>query len=135
MASTMTHWERFRAALKGDEVDRVPVSLWRHFPGDDETADGLANAMIKWQRTYDFDLVKFMPTGMYGVHDWGAETMYNPGFRGNRILTKPGLSDPAEWPKLDKLDVTEGAYGQEIDAIRLAVGRVQRRCAAFPDRL
>lgn len=120
MAENMNHWERVRAAIKGEDVDRVPVSLWRHWPVEDETAQGLANAMIRWQRQYDFDLVKFMPTGMYGVHDWGTQTVYNPGFRGNRIATKPGLTDPEEWPKLARLDPHQGALGQEVEAIRLA---------------
>jgi uroporphyrinogen decarboxylase len=116
----MSHWERIQAALEGAEVDRTPVSLWRHFPGDDSTAAGLAKAMIEWQRTYDFDFVKFMPTGMYGVHDWGAVTEYAPGFGGSRQLVKPGVTDPEQWPKLEKLDVTKGAYGQELEAVRLA---------------
>lgn len=120
MTASMNHWERVRAALKGEEVDRVPVSLWRHWPVEDETSQGLANAMVAWQRQYDFDLVKFMPTGMYGVHDWGTETVYNPGFRGNRISTKPGLTNPEEWPKLASLDPHKGALGQEVEAIRLA---------------
>jgi uroporphyrinogen decarboxylase len=76
--------------------------------------------MVRWQRTYDFDLVKFMPTGMYGVHDWGTQTIYNPGFRGNRIMTAPGLTDPEQWPKLARLDPYQGALGQEVEAIRLA---------------
>lgn len=118
--AAMNHWERIQAALQGAEVDRTPVSLWRHFPGDDTTAAGLAKAMVDWQRQYDFDFVKFMPTGMYGVHDWGAETEYGPGFGGSRVLVKPGVNDPNEWPKLAKLDVTKGAYGQELEAIRLA---------------
>lgn len=116
----MNHWERIRAALKGEEVDHPPVSLWRHWPGDDETAQGLAAAMVNWQRQYDFDLVKYMPTGMYGVHDWGAKTVYNTGYRGNRLLAEPGLHMPEEWPKLANLDVTRGAYGQEVESIRLA---------------
>jgi uroporphyrinogen decarboxylase len=116
----MNHWERIQAALEGAEVDRTPVSLWRHFPGDDMTAAGLAKAMVDWQRKYDFDFVKFMPTGMYGVHDWGAETEYGPGFGGSRVLVKPGVSDPNQWPKLPKLDVNKGAYGQELEALRLA---------------
>lgn len=131
MASTMSHWERINAALKGEEVDHAPVSLWRHWPVEDETAEGLAAAMVKWQRQYDFDLVKFMPTGMYGVHDWGAQTVYNPGFRGNRILTEVGLHAPEEWPKLAKLDVTKGAYGQEIEAIRLAADELQGSVPIF----
>ena len=118
--AAMNHWERIQAALRDEEVDRTPVSLWRHFPGDDKTAAGLAKAMVDWQRAYDFDFVKFMPTGMYGVHDWGAETEYGPGFGGSRILVKPGVTDPNQWPKLAKLDVTQGAYGQELEALRLA---------------
>lgn len=125
MPSTMNHWERIEAALKGQEVDRVPVSLWRHWPGDDETAQGLANAMLRWQQTYDFDLIKFMPTGMYGVHDWGTETIYNPGFRGNRIAVKPGVTDAEQWPKLARLDPRQGAYGQEVEAIRLAAAELK----------
>jgi uroporphyrinogen decarboxylase len=116
----MSHWERIQAALQGAEVDRTPVSLWRHFPGDDMTAAGLAKVMVDWQRTYDFDFVKFMPTGMYGVHDWGAETEYATGYAGNRLLVKPGVTDPNQWPKLEKLDVNKGAYGQELEAVRLA---------------
>ena len=54
----MTHWERIRATLKGEETDRVPISLWRHWPPDDETPEGLAAVTLNWQTTYDFDLVK-----------------------------------------------------------------------------
>jgi uroporphyrinogen decarboxylase len=129
--AAMNHWERIQAALKGAEVDRAPVSLWRHFPGDDMTAPGLARVMVDWQRKYDFDFVKFMPTGMYGVHDWGAQTEYGPGFGGSRILVKPGVTDPNQWPKLPKLNVTQGAYGQELEAIRLAVGELNRSVPIF----
>jgi uroporphyrinogen decarboxylase len=131
MAASMNHWERIQAALKGAEVDRAPVSLWRHFPGDDMTAAGLAKAMVDWQRKFDFDFVKFMPTGMYGVHDWGAQTEYGPGFGGSRVLVKPGVSDPNQWPKLAKLDVTQGSYGQELEAIRLAAGELNRTVPIF----
>jgi uroporphyrinogen decarboxylase len=131
MAETMNHWERIQAALKGADVDRAPVSLWRHFPGEDTTAAGLAKVMVDWQRKYDFDFVKYMPTGMYGVHDWGAQTEYGPGFGGARILVKPGLDDPNQWPKLPKLDVTQGDYGQELESIRLAAGELKGTVPIF----
>lgn len=120
MSSAMNHWERVRAAMKGEEVDRVPCSLWRHWPQADLTAEGLAEAMVDWQRTHDFDLVKFMPTGTYGVHDWGAETYYAPGVRGNRLVSKFGLTETDQWPELRKLDPSQGALGQEVDAIGIA---------------
>ena len=43
-ASEMTHWERMRAALKGEETDRVPIALWRHWPPDDETPEGVSSS-------------------------------------------------------------------------------------------
>jgi len=62
IASEMSRWERIRAALKGEETDRVPISLWRHWPVEDETPQGLAAATMRWQRDYDFDLVKLSPS-------------------------------------------------------------------------
>ena len=60
----MTHRERVEAALKGEAVDRMPISIWHHFPERDATADGLTAATVERQRQLDFDLVKLMPTGL-----------------------------------------------------------------------
>ena len=117
--SEMNHWERMRAAMKGEDVDHVPISLWRHWPVDDETPEGLAAVMVSWQRKYDFDLVKFMPTGTYGIEDWGAETIYQPNYAGVRTVTKLGLTELEQWPKLAQLAVTQGYLGKQIEALRL----------------
>lgn len=37
----MTKGERIRACFKREPVDRVPISLWRHFSGDDQTPQSL----------------------------------------------------------------------------------------------
>ncbi len=117
--SVMTHWERVRAALRGEEVDRPPISLWRHWPVDDESPAALAHVSVRWQRDYDFDLVKFMPTGTYGIEDWGAETIYRPTPNGTRTVVKFGVTRPDGWPRLAPLDVTRGYLGRQIEALRL----------------
>ncbi|MDP6885154.1 MAG: uroporphyrinogen decarboxylase family protein, partial [Rhodospirillales bacterium] len=119
MSGSMTHWERIEAALKGETVDRPSISLWRHWPGEDDTAEGLAAATVRWQKAYDFDLVKFMPTGTYGVEDWGAQTTYTHNPSGTRFITAPGLTTVEEWPRLEALDVTKGFMGQQNEALRL----------------
>lgn len=119
MTSAMTHWERVRAAMRGQEVDRPPVSLWRHWPVEDETPQGLAGATIRWQHEYDFDLVKFTPTGTYGLEDWGAETAHGPGPVGTRVVSKFGVTSAEQWPQLAQLDVTEGDLGRHLEAICL----------------
>jgi uroporphyrinogen decarboxylase len=120
MTSTMNHWERTRAAVQGEAVDRPPISLWRHWPVEDDTPQGLAAATVRWQQEYDFDLVKFMPTGTYGVHDWGAETAHGSGPIGTRMITTFGVTAAEQWPRLRRLEVTSGYLGQQIEALRLA---------------
>ncbi len=116
---TMSHWSRVRAALRGSEVDRPPISLWRHWPEEDETPTGLAAAMVRWQREYDFDLVKMMPTGTYGIEDWGASTVYEPNDHGVRTVVRYGVTEVEQWPTLEQLDVTDGYLGNQIEAVRL----------------
>ena len=119
-ASAMTHWERVTAAVAGAPVDRVPVSLWRHFPEIDRDPVALAEASVRWQRTYDFDLVKFMPAGTFGVEDWGAVSAYRDSPVGTRTIVKPGLTSAEEWPRLERLSPTAGRLGQELKALSLA---------------
>ena len=115
----MNHWERITAAIKKQPVDRVPVSLWRHWPIEDEEPEGLADAMLRWQNKYDFDLLKFCPTGTYGIEDWGAETEFIYNNRGVRTITKLQIEKPEDWTKLENLDVTQGYLGNQNKALKI----------------
>jgi uroporphyrinogen decarboxylase len=116
----MDHWQRIEAAAAGEPVDRLPISLWRHFPDDDLDPAKLAGHMVAWQREWDFDLVKFMPSGTYGVEDWGAVTAYQGAANGARAVVKTGLARAGDWPGLAPLDPRKGVLGQQVEALRLA---------------
>ena len=116
----MDHWQRIEAAAAGEPVDRLPISLWRHFPEDDLDPAKLAGHMVAWQRKWDFDLVKFMPSGTYGVEDWGAVTEYQGAANGARAVVKTGLARAEDWPRLARLDPRKGVLGQQVEALRLA---------------
>ena len=116
----MTHWERIDAAVGGEEVDRTPVSMWRHHPVIDRDPVRLAEVMVQWQQRYDFDLVKFMPSGTYSVEDWGAMSEYRNAPNGTRIIAVPGITSIEQWGKLKRLSPTEGRMGLELHALRLA---------------
>ena len=107
----MKHRERLTAALRGEAVDRPPISLWRHFGGIDMSEDGLVEVMLDFQREYDFDFLKFMPTGMYSTLDWGVETSWEPHARGTRTVTRHAIAGPADWESLARLDVEAGQLG------------------------
>ncbi|MGH2561645.1 MAG: uroporphyrinogen decarboxylase family protein [Thermomicrobiales bacterium] len=113
----MTSRERVAAATTGDPVDRPPLSIWQHFPERDQTADSLTAATMEWQNRYRFDLVKFMPPGDYPTIDWGLTSEYTGAVGGTRAATRLPINDPADWPKLNPIDVTQGFNGIVLDAL------------------
>ena len=125
MKSDMTKWERVRAALQGAETDRTPVALWRHFPHEDERPDTLAAAALAFQEKFDWDLIKFSPTGTYGIMDWGAETVWQPNPSGIRTVTRFPVQSHEDWPALKNLEVTAGFLGLQNQAIGLTARAVK----------
>jgi uroporphyrinogen decarboxylase len=120
----MDHWTRIEAAIAGAPADRVPVALWRHFPLDDQDPGRLAALTLQYQRAWDCDLVKFMPSGTYGVEDWGAKSVYEPVFNGARTITMPGVRRAEDWLRLPRLDPTKGVLGAQNDALARAAGEL-----------
>jgi uroporphyrinogen decarboxylase len=114
----MSAWQRIEAAIRAEPTDRPPVALWRHFPEDDQFPDKLVAHTLAWQRRWQFDLVKFMPSGTYGVEDWGAVSAYRGGANGAREVIKPAIAHTDDWLKLRDLDVREGSYGRQNEALR-----------------
>jgi uroporphyrinogen decarboxylase len=76
--------------------------------------------MVEWQRRWDFDLVKFMPTGTYGVEDWGAVSAYRGAANGTREIVQPAINRIEDWSSLKHLDVRAGSYGRVNEALAIA---------------
>lgn len=56
----MTRMERFRAAVAGQEVDRLPVSVWLHFASEHLSGEEVADLHLRYWREYDWDYLKVM---------------------------------------------------------------------------
>ncbi|MGH7681574.1 MAG: uroporphyrinogen decarboxylase family protein [Candidatus Eiseniibacteriota bacterium] len=113
----MTRRERIRKTLRGETTDRPPVSFWRHFYDREGSAEALADSMLAFQKTYDWDLLKVNPRGSYHVEDWGVRTA-RPG---TGPLDKPKVVEgviriPDDWAKIGPVDPTKGALGEHLDA-------------------
>ncbi len=115
----MTKRERVYASIDGKPVDRPPVALWRHFPQDDQRADGLARAHVAFQKAYDWDFLKVTPTSGYYGDDWGLRSAYKPNREGVRHYADRPIKKETDWPKLKRLDITAGAHGRELQTLRL----------------
>jgi len=117
----MTHRERVTAAKRGQPVDRMPVSVWRHFPTTDMTAEGLAVATVDFQRRFDWDLVKLMPPGVYSIIDYGVETDWIPNANGVRTPRGLRVTRTDQWSELPRLDARRGFLGQQNRALQLTL--------------
>ncbi len=115
----MTHRERIEAAIRGEKLDRVPIALWRHFPVQDQTAEGLAQAAIDFQKKYDFDLVKVTPASGYPAEAWGALLKPTNNAEGTRQYLSRPVKHPEDWHGLQPLHVTQGVFARELRALEL----------------
>ncbi len=114
----MSKRERIAAALKGDPVDRVPISAWGHYPSDPRRAEYLVREAVKFQNEFDWDFAKLMPTGMYPAEALGAKTRYEAVPFGTTRLAEPLVRQAGDWASLPLIgpanndvlaDIVEGA--------------------------
>ncbi len=117
----ITHRDRLEACLAGQTLDRPPVALWRHFPVDDQTPQGLAQAALHFQNTFDFDLVKVTPASSYCLKDWGARDEWRGNTEGTREYTARVVQHPEDWERLPLLDPHKGHLAAELECLRLMV--------------
>lgn len=118
-AHRLSHRERLEASLNGQRNDRPPVALWRHFPVDDQTPDGLAGATIDFQQSYDFDLVKVTPASSYCLRDWGVADEWRGASEGTRDNTRRRIITPDDWLQLNVLDPYRGYLGDQLTCLNL----------------
>jgi len=123
MAQTSAR-ERVEAALAGQVVDVVPVSLWRHFPERDQTAEALAEVTLEWQNRFGFDFIKLMPPGDYATIDWGAESEYQGAVGGTRQTTTFPITTIDDWAKIKTVPVDRGRNREVIEAAKLVDERL-----------
>ena len=114
----MTKRERVNAAMVGGRVDRIPISLWRHFPDIDLDPIALAEALLAFHRRYDLDFIKVMPNGVYCVEDWGCEIAYQGGSVGARTCVRHAVQRLEDWAKLPVLDSSAAALARELRCLQ-----------------
>lgn len=110
--------KRLEAIIAGEKPDRVPVALWRHWPGDDQDAASLAAAHLQWQRDYDWDLLKVGPASSFSVVDWGVEDRWVGHIEGTRQRTYHPIKQPSDWKSLQPLDPKRGMLATQIEALQ-----------------
>ncbi|NIV32931.1 MAG: uroporphyrinogen decarboxylase [Anaerolineae bacterium] len=122
----MSKRERLQATILGEPADRVPVALWRHFPGDDQDPVELAASTVAFQKQFDWDFVKVTPASSFCVRDWGVEDDWLGNEEGTREYRHQPIRESGHWYDLQQLEPDQGTLGGQLrclELIRNAVGR------------
>jgi uroporphyrinogen decarboxylase len=114
---TMSRWDRVLAALEKAEVDRVPISLWKHYHLQDRAPGQLAEVTLALHRQFDTDLIKLTPSGLYPIQDWGATIQFGRDDDFLPLAVRPAVASAKEWATLPRLDVHKGALRRELETI------------------
>ena len=114
----LTKRERVDAALKGEAVDRVPVSAWRHFIADERQPDTLARASLRHFYDFDWDWLKVNPRATYYAEAWGNR--YNYGLYDGvlpRLISGP-IESPADLEKIEAVKPTNGVFAEQLELVQ-----------------
>ncbi len=124
MKSELSHKERIERMLDGREIDRPPISAWRHFYHLENSGADLAASMIAFQRKFDWDFMKINPRASYHIEDWGA--VY--GKSGDPLVKPEMISFPiakaGDWSKIKRLDPARGSLGEILSATNAIIKQI-----------
>lgn len=116
---SMTSRERVQAALRGDAVDRPPVSFWGHFYERESTARELVDATLAAQRQYGWDWVKLNPRRQYHAEPWGVRWRYTGKPAEKPVIEEWPIHGPDDWAAITPRPYDRGAFAEQIEAVRL----------------
>lgn len=117
MIDEMTKRDRVFAALRGDEVDRVPVSAWWHDFPREWSAKSLAEATVEAYEAYDWDWIKINPRSSYYGEAWGAKFEPNDDRQPN--MTAPAFTSAKELSNLKPVDLRKRELAEQIESVKL----------------
>lgn len=115
----MNKRDRLERTIAGEPTDRVPVALWRHFPGDDQRAADHANAIMQWQHTFDWDFVNIVPANSFHVVDHGLQDSWQGDVHGHRAVIRRPIERSLDWTGLRALDPTRGALARQTECTKI----------------
>jgi uroporphyrinogen decarboxylase len=124
--SPLRYRDLIAAALHGEPLPICPVAAWRHHPGDDQSAEGLALATLAFQRRFDFDLVKVTPASTWQARDYGLRDAWQDDPIGRRAIVGRVVSSPEDWLHLPELNPWEGFSARILAAVRRVRAQLPR---------
>lgn len=123
----MDKHERLEKTFAGELVDRVPVALWRHWPGDDQRAADLARAHIHFQQQFDWDFLVVAPSSHFMVTGYGLQDVWRGASSGKRDIIKTPITRSLNWTEIRPLEPSVGDLGKQLQCLQVIGDALDKR--------
>ncbi len=115
----LSHRERIQTILAGHRPDRFAASAWRHFFHMESSAEGTAEAMLTFQKRFDWDFMKINPRADYHIEDWGLRQRYSRKEFEKHVKLAIPVNRPEDWSKIKPLPPTSPALAEHLKAVSI----------------
>src|SRR5574341_588967 len=114
-----SHRERLELVLAGEMPDRYAASFWRHFYHKESNAKGTAEAMLDFQKAFDWDFMKINPRADYHIEDWGLKQKWSTNeFQKHVVLNYP-IEKLTDWDKIEPLSPLAPVLAEHLKVVSL----------------
>jgi uroporphyrinogen decarboxylase len=114
-----SHRERLNIILAGEKPDRFAASFWRHFYHREHYAEGTAEAMLSFQKRFDWDFIKINPRAEYHNEGWGLKVEWSHDeFAKHKKIAFP-VTAVADWDKVEPLKLSTPVLAEHLKVVSL----------------
>lgn len=114
-----SHRDRIEMILAGERPDRYAASFWRHFFHMEHDAEGTAEAMLYFQKRFDWDFMKINPRADYHVEDWGLKQIWSRKELEKHTKTAFPVNGPDDWLRIKPLSLSAPALAEHLKVVSL----------------
>jgi uroporphyrinogen decarboxylase len=117
----MTKMQRFMAAIRGEEVDHLPVSMWLHFASEHLSSEETARLHLRYYNAYQWDYLKAMNDYRYPLPS--GETVNTEA---ELMAFEPlPMSEPAFAKQLACLSILRSELGPDVPIVETLFNSLQ----------
>lgn len=120
MDNEMTRRERVMAALRGGQLDRVPIGFFGHEHEAERSIESNIAHLVRRSTNLGWDFLKVQLTFSYYAEAWGGTYRWDPRtspVSGPEVVT-PAVTQTRALAGLPVLDPTKGVLGQHVEMAR-----------------
>ena len=114
-----SHRERLQMIIAGERPDRFTASFWRHFFHREHYAEGTAEAMLSFQKEFDWDFMKINPRADYHVEGWGLTQVWSHNEYRKHLKSNFPVAAARDWLKVNPLPISAPVLAEHLKVVSM----------------